>query len=353
MLAQHTLNLRLIRLKSPEEWIHKGEELAFVFPKGGVGNCVSGPVTHRLASGDVLVLDATSGGKLSVPDRREMVFWYFSLRLEHLFPLFASNEICLLQNVTDGFKGAKLYPAASALAQECHRLLAESPAQFDLNHRSHLLRVIAAILTLEFNTAKAQRVGFVRAGDHMIQVFEKLSTVELLSLPVCELANKFGCSRRHLGRLFHQYFGVSVAALKMELRLLKAVSLLRNPDAKVIRVAEDCGFNHLGLFNTCFKRRFGVSPGAWRKQTPRSENQPKSQQAMSSTCPLHPKGLCPMVGGAPHNNLVPLAPPSPQIQKTGGAKVLPGIHIMNREIQQNPRTNENKLRSSITEPVPI
>jgi AraC-like DNA-binding protein len=52
----------------------------------------------------------------------------------------------------------------------------------------------------------------------------------------------------------------------MEIRVLKAASLLRNPDEKVINVAEQCGFNHLGLFNTCFKLRFGVSPGQWRNQ---------------------------------------------------------------------------------------
>jgi AraC-like DNA-binding protein len=51
----------------------------------------------------------------------------------------------------------------------------------------------------------------------------------------------------------------------MEMRLLKAISLLRDRDAKVINVAEQCGFNHLGLFNTCFRRRFGTSPGQWRK----------------------------------------------------------------------------------------
>jgi hypothetical protein len=35
-------------------------------------------------------------------------------------------------------------------------------------------------------------------------------------------------------------------------------------------VAEQCGFNHLGLFNTCFKRRFGTSPSQWRKSSTQS-----------------------------------------------------------------------------------
>jgi hypothetical protein len=37
-------------------------------------------------------------------------------------------------------------------------------------------------------------------------------------------------------------------------------------------VAEKCGFNHLGLFNTCFKKRFGTSPGQWRNLINQASN---------------------------------------------------------------------------------
>src|SRR4051812_13221208 len=198
MLTQDYLILRLFRLKAGEEWIKPGEGQSFVFLKGGTGRFIAGTVTHRLAAGDVLVLSATIGGKIIAAERSELAFWCFSLSVEHLFPLFASNEICLLQNVTDGLKGAKLYASTTPLARECHRMLAEVPPQFNLDHRSQLLRVAAAILTVEFKTAQPQRIGFVRAEEHMIQVFERLSTPELLSLSVGELADKFGCSRRHL-----------------------------------------------------------------------------------------------------------------------------------------------------------
>ena len=130
----------------------------------------------------------------------------------------------------------------------------------------------------------------------MVQVFEKLSASELINLSVSELADRFSCSRRHLNRLFHQHFGISVAALRMEMRLLKAVSLLRVADAKVIHVAEQCGFNHLGLFNTCFKRRFGSSPGQWRKSNIQTLSALASDQEDKSICPLHQSGLCPLNG---------------------------------------------------------
>jgi AraC-like DNA-binding protein len=211
---------------------------------------------------------------------------------------------------------------------ECHRLLGEVPPQFSLDHRSQLLRVTAAILTVEFMNARGQRVGFIRPEEHMIQVFEKLSAAELLGLSVGELAGKFGCSRRHLNRLFHQHFGVSVAAIRMEMRLLKAVALLRNPDAKVINVAEECGFNHLGLFNICFKRRFGTSPGQWRKKDVPAKDQPAGPSGAAPDCPLRVSGLCPWTGPPEHRNAVPQQPS--QIQKAAPAKAAVSAHALDR-----------------------
>jgi len=320
MFDRDYLTLHLVRLKPPEEWTNKGSGLSFVFVKGGVGRYVSGSLTRSLTSGDVLVLSGASGEKLCVADHGEMMFSWFSASLESLFPLFTSSEICLLQNVTDDFKNCRLYPASTPLAKECHKLLEDVPPQSDLGHRGQALRVAAAILSEEFKTAHSRRVGFVRPEQHMLQVFEKLSVTELLGLSVGELAAKFGCSRRHLNRLFHQHFGFSVAALRMEMRLLKAVSLLRDPDAKIINVAEECGFNHLGLFNTCFKRRFGASPGQYRKMRLPAAVHHVGLLPTDQACPLHANGLCPWTGGPAH---VQATPKQPFLaQKTGPPRLL-------------------------------
>jgi AraC-like DNA-binding protein len=345
MLTQDYLTLRLVRLKAPEEWTNQGIGLAFVFPRAGVGKCMSGPVTQQVAAGDAFVLNLAAGGKLCASDRGDLAFWCFSLSLEHLFPLFASNEICLLQNVTDIFKSAKMYPGSTPLARECHRLVGEVPPQFNLDHRSQLLRVAAAILTQEFKTAQPQRIGFVRAEEHMVQVFEKLSTNELLTLSVGELADKFGCSRRHLNRLFHQHFGVSVAALRMEMRLTKAVSLLRDPDAKVINVAEECGFNHLGLFNTCFKRRFGASPGQWRKLAAAGAKQPAGLLESAPECPLRTNGLCPWSGKTEDGNGATQA--TVQAPRPGPARLLVSAKGLDASRGGQTAANQPKIHEDV------
>lgn len=187
-----------------------------------------------------------------------------------------------------------------------------------------MLRIVASILADEFNSVQIQRSGLGWAEDHMIQVFEKLSSAELLKLSVDELAGKFSCSRRHLNRLFHQHFGLSITALRMEIRLLKAVSLLRNPREKVINVAEQCGFNHLGLFNTCFKKRYGTSPGQWRKLAGGADGPSGKKIEGKTACPLHANGLCPW-GGQPEAFSQPAKTPVP-----ARAEVAAGSANLNR-----------------------
>jgi len=289
-LSNDYLTLKQLRLKGAEQMPLNGRGLLFVIFEGGEGSCKCGTTLHRLSPGDVLVVDSASRGNIQVRDNGEMSFWFFLAEFEHLFPLFSGREICLLQNVVEGFKTGRIYPGSSPLAKECLRLVEEVPVQFTLDHRSHLLRIVSAILTVEFKAVQPKLADFMPMRDHVLHVFERLGTEELLNLPVGELARKFNCSRRHLNRLFHQHFGLSVASLRMEMRLLKAVSLLVDPDAKIIYVAEKCGFNHMGLFNTCFKKRFGASPGQWRKVITEAKNHPA--EAGATGCPFQSQNLC-------------------------------------------------------------
>jgi hypothetical protein len=128
--------LQLIRLNAPDEWAHEGDGLFFLLVKGGGGKLVSGNTIQRLGPGDVAVLNGPPRSKLAAFDTSELVFQCFSICFEHLYPLFASDEISHLQEVTDVFKGGRVYSASSPAAIECHRLLKEVHPQFNLDHSS-------------------------------------------------------------------------------------------------------------------------------------------------------------------------------------------------------------------------
>jgi AraC-like DNA-binding protein len=177
----------------------------------------------------------------------------------------------------------------------------------DLSHRLQLLQIVVAIFGLELKSVRRQKDETGGAKRHMLEVLERMSGSEIMQLSVAELSRKFGCSSRHLNRLFHEYFGLSVGALRMEMRLLTAITLLRDPEAKVTNVAAQCGFNHLGLFSTCFRRRFHVSPGEWRKISSELSEPPEDLLSSDANCRLRTIGLCPWCKGGNAASECPVA----------------------------------------------
>ena len=265
MTLNNYVTLQLVRLPPVQPWRCAGKGLEYVFMKHGACEYVSGTMRHRLTPGGMMVLNPSETGSVRSLNEEESTFWHFSAALEHMVPLFEGREISMLPTLIERFRTGKVYPPSTHLAQECHKLLAETPTAPGLGHRGQLLRIIATILSEEMQSAETKPGGYSRIEDRMLHAYETLLVDDLLTLSVEKLAARLGCSRRHLARLFHQHFGTSVVALRTEMRLLKAVSLLRNPATKIIYVARESGFNHLGLFHHCFKKRFGSSPGQWRK----------------------------------------------------------------------------------------
>jgi AraC-like DNA-binding protein len=289
--------LRSVRLRPGRSWSEAGSGLRFVFVKVGIGECRSGEAAQPLRPGDILVVQAGNGSLILSQGEGDLEFSSFSVCLEHLFPLFFAEELFLVQDLVSAFKSPRCFSPSHPATAPWHKLVRDVPSEFNLEHRGQLLKIAAAILDEEFKKARPSSVQLVRSEDRMAAAFEQVSVQEILTSSVDDLAKRFRCSRRHLNRLFHHQFGLSVGALRMEMRLLKAVSLLRNANFKIIRVAEQCGFNHLGLFNTCFKRRFGMSPGQWRKKPAERSGGAAAPAAEDPACRLRINGLCPWSDG--------------------------------------------------------
>ncbi|HUE36392.1 MAG TPA: hypothetical protein VMO20_03290, partial [Candidatus Acidoferrum sp.] len=99
-------------MQPSELWANQSlneDEFTFVFIKGGIAKYVFPNATQRLLPGNILVFSRHSAGKLTADDKSECVFATFSLLFEHMFPLFASNEIGLLHNVMSNFKAGRIF----------------------------------------------------------------------------------------------------------------------------------------------------------------------------------------------------------------------------------------------------
>jgi hemolysin activation/secretion protein/AraC-like DNA-binding protein len=116
--------------------------------------------------------------------------------------------------------------------------------------------------------------GGNKLQERFLQLVGQMSEAELCQCSLPELSAQLHCSERHFSRLFREKFGVPLRSRQIELRLQRARQLLADPDAKIINVAYDSGYRHLGLFNAMFKRRFNMTPSEWRQQHSEKNNPP-------------------------------------------------------------------------------
>lgn len=80
-----------------------------------------------------------------------------------------------------------------------------------------------------------------------------------------EIADYSNLSASYFGVLFKQYTGRSFIHYFNQLRMDKAMELLRNSDMKIYEIAEDVGFVSLPYFNRVFKQVMSMTPNEYRK----------------------------------------------------------------------------------------
>ena len=81
-----------------------------------------------------------------------------------------------------------------------------------------------------------------------------------------QLAAALGLPRFKVDRLFASGLGRSVGAELLRQRLARVKLLLKRPELTMASIARQTGFCHAAYLTNTFKRAFGITPRAWRKQ---------------------------------------------------------------------------------------
>ncbi|MDR2303495.1 MAG: response regulator [Treponema sp.] len=81
-----------------------------------------------------------------------------------------------------------------------------------------------------------------------------------------ELASRFSVSKSYIGELFKKYAGETIVRFTGMVRLENACRLLEYTEKPVKEIADKTGFNDISYFCRSFRRRFGITPFAFRER---------------------------------------------------------------------------------------
>src|SRR5512144_3022538 len=113
--------------------------------------------------------------------------------------------------------------------------------------------------------ANFRNSGYVGPMDRRIRRVRSVLDEQYRDPPsVRDLAILVGLSASRLAHLFRDEVGMSIRSYVVERRLTMAALLIVQTDERISQNAYSVGFNDVSNFNHSFKRRFGMSPGAYR-----------------------------------------------------------------------------------------
>ena len=242
----------------------------------GVGYWLQpGVATRQLGAGDGLMVVGNGNGVLRASQLGPLKLQFFTIQPQYLNGLLTVAESHQLEAAPNRPASCvSIFTADEPLAQRFTRLVEQSHRE-RLPVRCGMLLLWANAIAELLPAPAFESAGSGKLLERFRQLVGQMPEAELSQCSLRDLAGRLNCSERHFTRLFREEFGVPFRARQIELRLQRARQLLTNSDDKIINVAYDSGYRHLGLFNSMFKKRFGTTPSEWRRQNLRKSLPPQ------------------------------------------------------------------------------
>jgi len=265
MPVERHLILRELTLHPSCEWTPPLYGWTVARVAEGIGYWLQGGNVLELKVGDSLLAGGNAGLVIRASSLGELKLDYFFVHTQLLNGLLTVVEGHQLEQAgRNAATSAFRFGATELVSQKFARLAAQSRPD-NLPARSALLQLWAQLVAVMLVTPSAEGQG-QKLRERFRRLVAQMTDAEMIMVSLPELAAQLSCSERHFSRLFIEQFGVPLRTLQTELRLQHAQQLLAVADAKIMDVAYESGFRHLGLFNALFKKRFGMTPTELRQQ---------------------------------------------------------------------------------------
>lgn len=165
---------------------------------------------------------------------------------------------------------AELLVPADAL-RDGLRLLRATLAEFDADPcltRARVFRVasLLGVSLAPHDVSRQQTQPLTQRSAQAVVEYIKTHLEDTIRVPA--LAAIVGVSTSHFCRAFKAHFGKSTHRFIMDLRLRRAVDMMRTTDLPLIEIALASGMCDQSHLCNLFRRHYGESPNRWRRAQP-------------------------------------------------------------------------------------
>lgn len=170
------------------------------------------------------------------------------------------GPICI---TPDDVVGKEIFSIAHKLLSEYQSLGTDEPTPFCEELIRHGIETLCIYIARLIGTSSCSEQDNLQPIRHALSIIRRCYR-QPISLH--EIADRVYLSPAYFSQLFHKTVGVSFSAYLTDYRLQMASRYLSNNTLLLKEIAPLCGFPSFTNFSAAFKKRYGVSPAAYRRK---------------------------------------------------------------------------------------
>lgn len=262
-----------IPLDFPGVPLHWHDEMELVVIKKGQGYVSVDFDKHLVHSGDIIMI--CPGCLHAIEQDASYKMEYENIIFKPELLSSGANDLCMLQYMKPLLDGTLPVEHFLTPAHEVFESLSNCIRQIDLvcaDQTTGWQLAVKSALFYFFFLLISERQKKTVSISHNPKSLEKMKTVLKYveehyteKLTIDDMAKLTFYSKSHFMKFFKVHMGTGFTEYLNDYRLAMATRLLKSSDESILMIAEESGFDNLSYFNRIFKRKYGVSPGSYRK----------------------------------------------------------------------------------------
>lgn len=253
--------------------IHWHSELELIVIKKGRG-LVSVDFRQRsVTSGDIVLI--RPGQLHSIEQDGSHSMEYENIILKPHLLISDEPDLCALRFINPLMAGAipsetfltpslPYYRQVSECIRQIDGLCEAQPEGFQLAVKGLLFQFIFLLVS---NQSPQENPALLQTKslEKMKMILKYVEEHYAERITVEDMADLTYYSKSHFMKFFKAHMGTGFIEYLNDYRLSMAERLLRSSDHSVLDIAQMSGFDNLSYFNRIFKRKYGISPGKYRR----------------------------------------------------------------------------------------
>ena len=262
-----------IPLDFPGVPLHWHDEMELVVIKKGQGYVSVDFDKHLVHSGDIIMI--CPGCLHAIEQDASYKMEYENIIFKPELLSSGANDLCMLQYMKPLLDGTLPVEHFLTPAHEVFESLSNCIRQIDLvcaDQTTGWQLAVKSALFYFFFLLISERQKKTISISHNPKSLEKMKTVLKYveehyteKLTIDDMAKLTFYSKSHFMKFFKVHMGTGFTEYLNDYRPTMAARLLKSSDESILMIAEESGFDNLSYFNRIFKRKYGVSPGSYRK----------------------------------------------------------------------------------------